>query len=499
MTETIRRRRAGSFAAWTAVAVVLVGAASAFAQAPQGGQWTAARQAYPTGDVATSVILLERIMPVEVRAGDSFEYVLKLSNVTGKRITDLVLNEMLPDGMSVSDITPAPQSREGQSATWRFEDLGPRSAVEIRVTGSAQSVGELSSCATVTFQTHMCSGMRIVQPALELVKTAPAEVLLCDPIPLQFVVSNPGDGVARNVSVVDHLPEGWTSTDGRDELVFVVGDLGPRESKQFTAQVRASGPGHYTNQATATEAGGLSAQSSASTTVVAPVLTLVKNCPGMRFLGREAMFELTVRNDGDGVARDVVLTDMLPSSLTAIRATEGGQLSNGQLTWRLGSIAPGESRTVQIAGKVTTVGTVRNTARVAGYCAEAEADCAVEVQGIPAILLEVVDIEDPIEVGTDVTYEIKVTNQGSAVGTNIVIACELPSQQRLVSADGPTASSSSGQQVVFAPLPSLAPRAVATYRVRASGIEAGDLRFKVNMTSDQLTEPVTETESTHVY
>ena len=48
--------------------------------------------------------------------------------------------------------------------------------------------------------------------------------------------------------------------------------------------------------------------------------------------------------------------------------------------------------------------------------------CTTEVVGVPAILLEVVDVEDPVEVGKEAVYDIKVTNQGSAIGTNIRIS-----------------------------------------------------------------------------
>jgi len=121
------------------------------------------------------------------------------------------------------------------------------------------------------------------------------------------------------------------------------------------------------------------------------------------------------------------------------------------------------------------------------------------VKGIPAILLECVDLADPIEVGAQETYVITVTNQGSADGTNIVVACTLPPEEQFVSASGPTKETVRGRQVTFAPLKSLAPKAKATYRVVVKGAKPGDVRFKVSLTSDQMTSPAGETESTHIY
>lgn len=82
------------------------------------------------------------------------------------------------------------------------------------------------------------------------------------------------------------------------------------------------------------------------------------------------------------------------------------------------------------------IGTITNKVSAKAYCAEADAETTTEVVGIPAILLEVVDNDDPIEVGANETYDIIVINQGSAEGTNIAITCTIPPQQEYVSADG---------------------------------------------------------------
>ena len=66
-------------------------------------------------------------------------------------------------------------------------------------------------------------------------------------------------------------------------------------------------------------------------------------------------------------------------------------------------------------------------------------------------------------------------------------------------ADGPPKISSDGKTVTFAPLASLAPKAKTSWKVVVKGVKAGDTRFKVSMTSDQMTRPVEETESTNFY
>jgi uncharacterized repeat protein (TIGR01451 family) len=110
-----------------------------------------------------------------------------------------------------------------------------------------------------------------------------------------------------------------------------------------------------------------------------------------------------------------------------------------------------------------------------------------------------VDNPDPNEVGSELTYTITVLNQGSAVGTNIVVDCTLPPEEEYVSSTGPTKATVKGKRVTFARLSTLAPKAKAVFRVRVRGVAVGDVRFRVDLTSDQLKRPVMETESTHIY
>jgi uncharacterized repeat protein (TIGR01451 family) len=113
--------------------------------------------------------------------------------------------------------------------------------------------------------------------------------------------------------------------------------------------------------------------------------------------------------------------------------------------------------------------------------------------------LEVVDVSDPIEVGADETYIITVTNQGTADDNNIRIVCTLPDEEDFVAAQGPAKFKVEAKTVAFEPLPSLAPKDKAVYRVVVKGTKAADVRFKTSLTSDMLTSPVEETESTHIY
>ncbi len=491
MNRTIRQAVIPALAA-------LVLAAPALAQPAPAGM-VRREVAYPTGNRGTSVILLERVAPATVRMGQAYEYTLTLTNLTNTEIKDVVLTEKIAATLDVAQIAPQPTSQSGNEATWSWPALGPRQTQTIRIAGTPTQMDDIICCATVTFKALACATTKVVQPALQLVKETPADVVICDPIPVRLVVTNTGTGTARNVVINDPLPDGWTTSDGKREVNIHVGDLAAGQSREYTVATRASQTGSFVNRATAREAGGLTAEASSSTNVHKPELQLTKTGPRFRFIGRPATFEITVTNTGDIPARQTVLVDQVPAGTAFVSASDGGQFDKNQVRWALGDLPPGASKTVKMTVKVQQRGSVRNVAVARAYCADGEASFVMEARGIPAILLEVVDLEDPVEVGGTTTYLITVVNQGSAEGTNIKITCELPPEESLVSAQGPTPGTASGRTITFAPLPSLAPKAKATYRIAVKGEGTGDVRFGVTLKSDQMTSPVQETESTHIY
>jgi len=454
----------------------------------------------PSGERIGSPVYVELSGPKEVLAGQEFDHKITLTNLTKTTLTGVVLTERLPKNLKVSGTAPQ-ATMSGQILKWEVGKLGPEESKAFAIRGAATSTGSVVPCCQVTYDIpEVCVAIRAVQPALKIVKTAPAEVIQCDPIPIRIVVTNTGTGMAQNVKVTDPLPEGMKTLEGRSAILFEAGMLAPGQSRAFTVQAKASKTGEFVNRAAAVADGGLKAESEAVTTVVRlPVLAVTKSVPKLRYVGRPLTYTITVTNKGDAVARDTVVVDTLPVNARLLEASAGGQVTGGKVTWKLGSLAANASKTVSVSLLPTAPGTIRNFVAATAYCAKGSDQAVTEVRGIPAILLECVDLEDPVELGTKATYVITVTNQGSALGTNIVVQCTLPKEQEFVSATGPTKETAVGKTVTFAPLGSLAPKAKATYRVVVKGVGTGDVRFKVSLTSDQMTSPAEETESTNIY
>lgn len=456
---------------------------------------------YPSGHAENAALLVERMYPAEVVANSAFEYTIKATNVSPTTVDNIVIDEVLPAGFTMTSSTPDGARRDGGVASFNLGSLSPGQSKTITIKGTAGGAGTIESCARVYYTLPVCQTINVVAPALQVTKTAPAEVLFCDTIPVKITVTNTGTGVAKNVVVKDELPAGLKTVDGKSTVEMAAGDLGSGQSKEFALTLKADKTGSFKNTATAASANGLNAKSSETTTVVRqPVLTIAKKGPAKLFAGRPVTFEITVSNKGDAAAANTVIDDPIPAGASFVSATEGGKLVGNAVQWTLGSLAAGATKTVSVTMNVPSIGTIKNVATARATCAnQVSAEAGTEFAGIPAILLEVVDSPDPVEVGGTTTYTIVATNQGSLADTNIKIVATLEDQMAYVSSAGATAGTASGKTITFAPLASLAPGAKATWTVVVRASADGSVRFGTTMTSDQLTRPVQETEATNFY
>lgn len=439
--------------------------------------------------------------------GETFEYVITVSNPSQVDATGVMVSDNLPSG--VEYVSSTPPANGGGSMSWSLGSIPGGGSSTIRVQVRAMQAGTYDNCASVTADQGLsaqdCCQTRVTSPSLAIEKICTQQALICDAIEYKVIVRNTGDGPATNVRVLDTLPDGIVASDGRQTREFNAGTLAPGEAKQATYTAKASRGGSFTNTATVTADGGLTASTSCTTMVGEPRLQVTKSVArgGEIYIGRNVEYEITVNNTGDAPARDTVLTDTIPNGLQFISATSGGALSGGSVNWSLGTIEPGQAKTVNVTCKATMAANgLVNRACARARCTENCAEAAVNPIGIPAVLLEVIDVDDPDEIGTDETYIITVTNQGSAPATNIRIIATIQPEADYISAnaDFGLAATLDGKNVVFSPLPSLEPRAKASFRVVVQGKSAGDTRFKVVMYTNETGErPIEETESTRFY
>ncbi len=279
-----------------------------------------------------------------------------------------------------------------------------------------------------------------------------------------------------------------------------VGNIPSGGSADASFTVRPSSGGTYTASIRVTSDNTEPVEcASITTSVCAPSISIDLSGTNRWYMGNPGVFTAVVSNTGSCDAAGVRVNADLGANLRYISSTEGGTGSGSSANWNLGTLKAGESRTLEFRVDGTRIAEGNITVAAKGDCAAEVRDSEpTDVQGIPAILLEVIDVTDPVRVGESTTYVITATNQGSAVGTNIRIEASVE-DMTITGTSGATDGSVSGKNVTFASLASLAPGAKAEWRVTVRVDEAGDQRFSVTMNSDQLKRPVNETEATNCY
>jgi uncharacterized repeat protein (TIGR01451 family) len=449
--------------------------------------------------LSAGAIRIDKTMPATVQLNAPFEYVITATNTTDMLLSDVVIRDRLQDNLKYVGSTPE-GALAGNMVTWKMDTLGPKASEKITVKVSAGQVGCVQTCADATYVVLACAKTEVVQPALALVKTAPERVTICENIPFQFTVTNKGTGTATNVRLTDTLANGLKA-DGKTTIDLALGNLAPGQSVSRTVVVKADKTGTYRNQASAVADGNLKADSGVTQTVVTqPVLTIEKTGSKNEWIGRTISYDIVVANKGDAPAVETVVTDTIPGNVTEVKASDNGQVAAGKVTWNLGTLAAGASRKLTVSYKPSGAGEYKNEARATAVCTEAvAASAATQIAGIPAVLLEVIDVDDPIEVGKNETYIIVVTNQGSAPDTDIKMKVFLEDSMEFVSAGGATRGSFADGAVTFDALPSLAPKAKAEWRVVVKAVKAGDVRLRVTMNTKELQRDVMETEATRFF
>jgi len=229
-------------------------------------------------------------------------------------------------------------------------------------------------------------------------------------------------------------------------------------------------------------------------------LTLSCNAPDEVPTGRAVDICLTLVNQGNAVAPRTRLVLPMPPDARLTSRTDSALVKSNELVWEIAQLAPNQGKQVCATFKLAQPGTLHFDATgTSAATNHVLTSCQTRVVGVPAILLEVIDLEDPVELGKEVTYEIKVTNQGTVTGTNVRLVCAIPKSEQFVSAAGSTPARFADGVVTMQAATSLPAKEALTWRVVVKALEVDDARFKVELRSDQFERPILEDESTQLY
>jgi uncharacterized repeat protein (TIGR01451 family) len=449
-----------------------------------------------------SAVTAEWVGPSVAKLGQPMACQIVVCNRGTAAVHQVVVRHPLPEGVEHRGTEPAAttSTEGGRHLSWSLGTLEAGQTRTLKVMLVTQQRGPLHCHATVSYSSSLALNVLVREPLLALKVKGPERVIAGEEAVFHITLSNPGDGLTENISVNAILPEGLEHPRGKNLKINNVVPLAPGETRSLRLVCLAREGGQQSISVTATAEANLQATDLAMVEVVIPKLDLAVTGPKLRYIDRHAVYTLKVSNPGSSPASSVTLTEMIPAGFRLHQASGSARYDKDtrQVTWIMGELPPGQNREVSLdlvataAGDHKLVGMVTSARGV-----KTEAEIRTRVEGLSKLEVDVTDSEDPVEVGAETTYKIRVLNSGTKMESNIQVICRLPEQMEFVK--GNMRFHVEGRTIVFDPLPNLAPNGEVIYSVTAKGMQPGNLRFNVQVRADSLSEPILREEVTRVY
>ncbi len=446
-------------------------------------------------------VALEKLAPAEVQVGKLATFEVRVRNVGQIAAHDVIVTDHVPRGTRLEATTPQATEAADGTLTWNLGNMQPGDEIAISMQVTPEEEGEIGSVAQVGFAGKATARTISTRPLLKIEHTAPKQVMIGQEVRLGVTITNPGSGAATGVVVEEDVPDGLSHVAG-GALEYEIGVLRPGETRELELTLKAEKPGLLENTILVRGEGNLTSQHSVQIEVISPQLQVGVSGPKKRFLDRQATYSVTVANPGTAAARDVQLIAYLPKGMKYVSSDSEGQYDAVQnaILWGLEELPAAKSGTVKFVASPVETG--EQKIRVEGKAdlgLSVASEQSVQVDAASELVFSISDINDPIEVGTDTTYEVRVSNKGSRPATNVLLAAALPNEIKLVSGEGPSRATTRGQQISFAPVGRINSGEEVTFKIHAQGLRAGDHLIRVQLSSDESATPVTKEESTQVY
>ena len=347
--------------------------------------------------------------------GDKVEYTITVNNNANKDAKQVVIVDTLGKGLKFINASHNGKYDEStRTITWII-DLGAGESAVFSVNAAVEAYGNINNIVVVG---NKSATKNITVPEIIPGKSVDVEnPNFGDTVTYTVVVTNNGVVDAKQVVVKDILDKGLKFVKATGEYTFDedsrtvtwIIDLAKGESQTFYVTAVAEAYGVLINDVTVGD-------NTASADVVVPEIIPDKtaNITNPNF-GDKVDYTVTVTNDGMGDANNVVIVDRLGEGLTFVSASDNGVWDpvKRTVTWIV-DLAKGESKVFSVIAIVSGYGNVTNSLVVGNKT------ISVNVT-VPEIIPDkTVGIENP-NFGDNVTYTVKVTNDGIGDAKDVVV------------------------------------------------------------------------------
>jgi uncharacterized repeat protein (TIGR01451 family) len=424
--------------------------------------------------------------PGALNVGKPAKFVLHVTNEGDAAVEDVQVRLPLPAWVKVSGAEStggeAQYQADGagtQKLVWSLSSVKAKSSDELhlQLTAAEGQPFDLNldwSCRPAAARARVT----VRQPLLEMSLAGVSDMLFGEEKVFTLLVTNPGSGDASGVVVN-------IATGGSKPKEVAVGDIPAGEQVEIPVQVVANHVGELKLTAAASGDAGLKADAAAKILIRRAQLAVAVEAPELKFAGTEANYTVIVTNTGNAAAEDVQVAMAIPAGARYVGGVTGATTTKGNLSWKVGSIAPSGQKQFEVRCQLLVEGTNRVAVQAAGKAGlVASGEAATEVEAISELKLIVNDPTGPAPVGQEVVYEIQVMNRGSRAAKNVKIVMQFGDGVEPTELAGGQGKLVPGQ-VVCEPLPELAAGEQVTLRIKAKAGKTGTHRYRVEVTSGE--------------
>lgn len=457
-------------------------------------------QSKPSSGPQESCVQVEWVKKSEMNLGRECACDLVVTNTGDSAVRSIEVSAFLSRNVRLVNAEPQPESSEDLLA-WYLPELAAGGTQTIELTLLPLAPGAITTQAEVRFSTAAAGQFEVAEPMLALQLDGPQQVLIGEAATQTIIVSNPGTGVAANVRIEALIPTGLEHARGT-QLLMDLGPLHPGETRSIRLPLAAIAGGTHTVQVMAQAESDLEQQATADVTVIAPQVAAAIDGPSLRYIGRRATYTIQVQNDGSVATDSVRVMHKVPAGFTFISAADGGQYDEGSrlLTWFVDRLEQGQQQELTATFACDEMGSFTHFVRAtSAHGSVSDARFTTNVEGASSLALDIQDLEDPVEIGIETAYEIRVTNEGSAPAKNVEVSCELPAGLTLVNVESQIPFATEQNQIAFQPIAQLRPGETVTIRVHVQAAAEGNHRFRTRLSSESIDEPIVGDELTRFY
>jgi uncharacterized repeat protein (TIGR01451 family) len=461
----------------------------------------ASRRTQNGGELFSSVgpsLRVDTVGPSAIVLGKDAVYNITLSNFGNVIASDVYVRIELPAWVQVQEATTsagATQSQDGtrkqQKLVWTVDQIGPQTEhrLKLKVRPTENHPFDLMVDWTIRPVSNIAQ-IAVQRPRLEMAVFGPKSMLFGETATYTIQLTNPGNGEADNVAVEFSY--------GKQRLEKkVLGTLGAGEQTEINVELTAQQVGEMRIAAIATADNGLRDESVDNVLVRRAELQVDVIGSSLKFSGGVATYKVRVKNVGNATANEVVANILLPKGAKLITGSEHD--GSGRVAEEVGTLIPGAERILTVRCQLMTPGENRVEALAsASGGLETSAAFVTRVDSVADLKLTVNDPRGPTAVGDESIYEVHIVNRGTKAAKQIKLVGQFSEGVEPVEANGAAADIVTGQ-VLFQPIPRIAPGEELVLKIVARADRPGNHRFRAELTCAEPDTRLIAEESTYYF